>query len=172
MTENQPSVTSPAIKYGFIGGLVSIAYSAVLLVNGVDTNSWMGTLGYIILIVAMVMAMKEFKQSDHGYMSYGQGLGIGTLVSAVFGVLSGLFMFVYATFIDPNFQQNIRDKQILDLESRGYSDEQIEQSMGIAEMFSSPTMLVVLTIVGYIFMGFIIALIVSAIMKNKRPEFE
>lgn len=172
MTEKEPSVGSVALKYGFIGALVSVVFTAVLLVAGVDVNSWIGSLGYLILIGAIVVAIKAYKESNYGYMSYGQGLGIGTIVSLIFGVLSGVFMYVYASFIDTTYQATIQDKQRIELEKQGFSDEQIEQSMSITESFTSPVMMIVWTIVGYLVIGFILSLIISAIMKNKRPEFE
>lgn len=172
MTENQPSVSSVAMKYGFIGALVSVVFTAVLLIAGVNVSGWVGSLGYLILIAAMVIAMKEYKKQNYGYMSYGQGLGLGTLVSLIFGVLGGLFMFVYTSFIDPNYTSSMMDKQRMELEERGMDDEQIDQAIAMGESFSSPAMMIVWSIVGYLIIGFIISLIVAAVMKNNRPEFE
>ncbi|WP_026236346.1 DUF4199 domain-containing protein [Pontibacter roseus] len=172
MTETQPSVSSVALKYGLLGALVSVVFSAILLIAGLDVSGWIGSLGYLILIVAMVLAMKEYKRINYGYMSYGQGLGIGTLVSLAFGVLGGLFMFVYTSFIDPGYRDTMMEKQRVELEGRGMSDEQIEQAIAMGESFSSPAMMIVWSIVGYLIIGFIISLIVAAVMKNARPEFE
>ncbi|WP_461489536.1 DUF4199 domain-containing protein [Pontibacter sp. HJ8] len=172
VAENQPSVTSVALKYGLIGALISVVFTAVLLIAGIDVSGWIGSLGYLILIGAMVMAMKDYKKQNYGYMSYGQGLGLGTLVSLAFGVLGGLFMFVYTSFIDPDFRTNMMDKQRIELEERGMDDEQIEQAISMGESFSSPVMMFVWSIVGYLVIGFIISLVVSAIMKHNRPEFE
>lgn len=172
MTETQPSVSSVAIKYGAIGALASVVFTAVMLISGVNVSGWAGALGYIILIAFMVLAMKDYKNKNNGFMSYGQGLGIGTLVALIFGVLGGLFMFVYTSFIDPDYTSNLMDKQRIELEERGMSDEQIEQAIVMGESFSSPALMIVWSIVGYLLIGFIISLIVSAVMKNKRPEFE
>lgn len=172
MTETQPSISSVALKYGLLGALVSIVYSAVLLISGVNVGGWAGSLGYLILIAFMVIAMKEYKSKNYGYMSYGQGLGIGTLVALAFGVLGGLFMFIYTSFIDPEYASNLMDKQRIELEERGMSDEQIDQAIAMGESFSSPVMMIVWSIVGYLIIGFILSLIVAAVMKNNRPEFE
>ncbi|MFD2246979.1 DUF4199 domain-containing protein [Pontibacter ruber] len=171
MTENQPSVTSVALKYGFVGALVSIVYTAVLMIAGAGTNKWLGGLGYLILIVAIFVAMQQYKKQNAGFMSYGQGLGIGTLVSLIFGLLGGLFMFVYTTFIDPNYMAGIMDQQRMELEERGFSDEQIDQAMAMGESFQGPVMTILSALIGYVIIGFILSLIISAIMKNKRPEF-
>ena len=172
MTENQPSVSSVALKYGLIGALASVVFTAVLLIAGVEVSGWIGSLGYLILIGAMAIAMKEYKKSNYGYMSYGQGLGIGTLVSLFFGILGGVFMYIYTSFIDPNYTSSMMDKQRIELEEKGMSDEQIDHAIAMGESFSSPVMMIVWSIVGYLFIGFILSLIVAAIMKHKRPEFE
>jgi hypothetical protein len=172
MTETQPTVSSVALKYGLFGALASVVFTAILLISGVKVSGWIGSLGYIILIAFMVIAMKEYKSQNNGYMSYGQGLGIGTLVALAFGVLGGVFMFIYTSFIDTNYTSNLMDEQRIELEERGMSDEQIEQAITMGESFSSPAMMVVWSIVGYLIIGFIISLIVSAVMKNNRPEFE
>lgn len=172
MTENQSSVSSVALKYGLIGALISVVFTAVLLIAGVEVSGWIGSLGYLILIGAMVLAMKEYKKSNYGYMSYGQGLGIGTLVSLFFGVLGGVFMYIYTSFIDPNYTSTVMDKQRIELEEKGMSDEQIDQAIAMGESFSSPVMMIVWSIVGYLFIGFILSLIIAAIMKHARPEFE
>ena len=172
MTETQPSVSSVALKYGLMGAVVSVIYTAILLIAGVNVSGWAGALGYIILIAFMVIAMKEYKSQNNGFMSYGQGLGIGTLVALAFGVLGGMFMFVYNSFIDTEYTSKLMDKQSIELEEKGMSDEQIDQAIAMGESFSSPVMMIVWSIVGSVFIGFLLSLIVSAVMKNKRPEFE
>ncbi|SIT86431.1 DUF4199 domain-containing protein [Pontibacter indicus] len=172
MTETQPSLSSVALKYGLMGALASVVFTAILLIAGVNVSGWIGSLGYLILIAFMVIAMKEYKKQNHGYMSYGQGLGIGTLVALAFGVLGGVFMYIYTSFVDPNYTATMMDKQRIELEEKGMSDEQIEQAIAIGESVSSPVMMIVWSIVGYLVIGFLISLIVSAVMKNNRPEFE
>jgi hypothetical protein len=52
------------------------------------------------------------------------------------------------------------------------SDQQIDQAMSYSEMFTSPIGIFLMTIVAYIFYGFIISLIVSAFTKNTDPTVE
>ncbi|MCC9136125.1 DUF4199 domain-containing protein [Pontibacter silvestris] len=172
MIEKEPSVFSVALKYGFVGALIGVVYSLILMVTNLNTNPWLSTLSYVILIGTIVVAMQQYKKSNYGYMSYGQGLGIGTLVSAMFGVFGSVFTYIYTTFVDPNFMDNMMEQQRIELENRGMSDEQIDQAIAMSQQFASPALLVVWGILLYIIVGFILSLIVSAIMKNSRPEFE
>ncbi len=172
VTENQPSVASVALKYGLLGGLIIVIYTAILMTLGMGTNKLLASLGYIIMIAALVLAMQNFKKENHGYMSYGQGLGVGTLASVIMGLLGGIFMYIYTSFIDPNYMESIMDQQIADLEARGMSDEQIDAAIAMTEKFSNPAMTIVSSLIGYLVIGFILSLIISAIIKNRRPEFE
>jgi hypothetical protein len=113
--------------------------------------------------------MKEFRTLNGGFMSYGQGLGIGALLSGIAGFISATYSYIYNEFIDPTLRQQILDKTREDLENRGMDDAQIDAAMEISAKFSSPGMTFVFGIIGSIIIGFILALIISAIMKKDKP---
>ncbi|PRY12634.1 uncharacterized protein DUF4199 [Pontibacter ummariensis] len=172
MTEKEPSVVSVAFKYGFIFALVGVIYSLILMVSDLGDNRWLSSLAYLILIAGIVVAMKSYREDNHGYMSYGQGLGIGTIVAAVFGFLSGLFTWLYTEFVDTEYMARMMEKQRVQMLEQGLSDEQIDAGMAMAENFQGPlTMILGATFVTLI-IGFILSLVISGIMKNSRPEFE
>ncbi|TXK48600.1 DUF4199 domain-containing protein [Pontibacter qinzhouensis] len=172
MIEKQPSVASVALKYGLAGGVIAVLYSAILMIFGQSTNKWLAFLSYFILVGAMVVAMQQFKKENQGFMSYGQGLGLGTLVATIIGVLSGVFTVIYTTFVDPDYMANIMDQQRMELEDRGMSDEQIDAALAIGESMSGPFMTLVMSIFGFALIGLLLSLVISAIMKKNRPQFE
>lgn len=171
-TQPSPSTSAVGIRYGLIVGLVSCIITFALYVTGQEQGPlrWLSTL---VLVGGLVIAMRYFKQANGGYMSYGQGLGIGTLVSAVSGVLTAIFVYIYMSFIDPTAIERMMDKARSDMEARGgMSDEQIDQGMAMAGKFMSAPALTVSVLVGSIIIGFLISLVVSAILKHTKPEFE
>lgn len=170
--QEQSSVARVALKYGLITGVASIVFNTILIIAEQNQNQALTSLGLIILIVGMVYAMREFKSGNDGFMSYGQGLGIGTLLSAISGLLGSAFITFYSQFIDTTYAQKILDKSRGDMESRGMDDAQIDAAMGFTEKMMSPGIMFAVTIFGAILFGFIIALIVSAIMRRNRPVFE
>ncbi|RDV15703.1 DUF4199 domain-containing protein [Pontibacter diazotrophicus] len=170
--EKQPSVASVALKYGLLFGLIGVVFQVIIMVTDLGDNRWLSSLAYIILIAGIVMAMKNYKEQNFGYMSYGQGLGIGTLLGAVFGFMTGLFTWVYTEFIDTEYMARMMEKQRVQMLEQGMTDEQVDAGMAMAENFQGPlTMIIGGTVMTLIF-GFILSLIISAIMKNSRPEFE
>jgi Protein of unknown function (DUF4199) len=170
--EQQPiSTARVAIKWGLITGVASIIFSTILFVSGQAANSALSWLGILISVATMVYAMKEFRTENGGFMSYGQGLGVGTMMSAVGGFISTTYGYIYRTFIDPTLMQQMMDKVRSDLEEKGMSEDQIASTMAITEKFSSPGLGFVSGIIGAIVIGFIIALIVSAILKKDKQIF-
>jgi hypothetical protein len=166
------SVKSVALRYGLLTGLVTVIYSFILYVSGYSENKGLSLLGTVILIGGIVLAHKYFKKENGGFMRYGQGLGIGSLVSVVVGLMSGIFMYIYIKFIDSGYLDKIRETQIAELEKRNMSEEQIEQAMAITKKMMNPEMMVVWAVIGTLFIGFFLSLIISAITKHTRPEYE
>ncbi len=130
-------------------------------------------LSLVILVIGIFLAHKNYKESNGGFMSYGQGLGIGTIVSILAGLLGGIFRYVYMEFIDPAAAQRVLDQARAKLEEAGnMSDAQIDQAVQMSQRFSSGPMGLVFAIVGSAIMGFLITLVIAAITKRNRPEFE
>lgn len=173
-TTAQPQLTTSAvaIRYGLLTGVVSIIISFALYTTGLEQSplKWLST---AVLIGGLVLAMRQYKQSHDGYMSFGQGLGIGTLLSAVTGVMSAIFVYLYMGFLDPTAIQRMTDKARIDMEARGnMSDEQIDQGMAIASKFMTVPALTITVLLASILVGFLLSLVISAIMKTSKPEFE
>ncbi|MCB0496731.1 MAG: DUF4199 domain-containing protein [Cyclobacteriaceae bacterium] len=166
------SVKQVAIKWGLISGILSIVVFLVVYFAGMMGNSWIGLVSAVITVVLMVLAHKEFKESGNGYMSYGQGLGLGTLMVTIGSVISALFSYIYIKFINTGYIQEVLDMSRAKMEDQGQSDAQIDAAMGYVEKFTTPEMTLIMGLVFGILFGFIIALIVSAITKKNDPALE
>jgi hypothetical protein len=163
------TVKSVSIKWGLILGVVSIALFIVYVLIDVIGESWVSWIGLIPLILVVWLAHKEFKDDGNGFMSYGQGLGIGTLVSLYSAIISSVFNFIYVKFIDTEFTANLMEKIEMQWEEAGMTDQQMDTARGITETMMSPVVGFFIGIVFAVFFGFIISLILSAITKNPDP---
>ena len=173
LSQEQPSVARVALKYGVITAVAVIVYSTILNISDlVIDNQGLAYVSYLILAGGMVYAMRDFKAQNAGFMSYGQGLGIGSLLSAVVGLLSSIFSMLYTQFIDPTLMERAMDKAREDMEGRGMSDAQIDAGMEMASKFQTPGMMFLMGIFAFLLLGFIIALIVAAIMRKNKPVSE
>ncbi len=124
------------------------------------------------MIVGIILAHKHFKHQNQGFMSYGQGLAIGAITSAVSGVIGGVFTFIYFTFIDPGYMARVMELTRSRMEEKGMPDAQIDQAMALTEKFATGPISMVFAILGGLLMGFLVSLVISAFTKNSRPEFE
>jgi len=167
----QVSSKSLGIKYGIILGLFSIGYNLILQFTGLITESWLGWLSFVFMIVILVFAYKEFKEGNNGYMRLGQGIGLGMLVIFVSTVLSSVFNYVYLKFIDDSMIGMIMDKAKEEMaKNPDLSDAQIEQALSFTKMIYTPEGLLIMGLIGAIIGGFLISLIVSLIMKKEDPD--
>ncbi|MBC7448376.1 MAG: DUF4199 domain-containing protein [Hymenobacteraceae bacterium] len=167
-----PTTTAIGMRYGLLTGLVGIVFSLALnLTNMQDSDvRW---LGMAITITGLWLAHAEYKKQNGGFMEYGQGLSIGMVLSAVSGLLNGVFMYVYTAFVDPKLMAGALEKSRAQMEAKGnMSEEQIEQGLAMAAKFMTPGALFIITIIFSLIMGLVLSLIMSAITKNSRPEFE
>ncbi len=164
--------TSVGLRFGLLTGLVSIIIS--FGINAVHLES--SPIRYLttaVLVGGIILAQRDFKRQNAGFMSYGQGLGIGTVLSAVVGLLSAAFTYVYTNFVDPEIMTRAMEKVRADMEAKGtMSDAQIDQAMALSAKFTSGPILLVFVLVGSLFIGFLISLLTAAILKNAKPEFE
>ncbi|MGI4885451.1 MAG: DUF4199 domain-containing protein [Janthinobacterium lividum] len=168
-------VTTAAVglRYGLLTGLVSILFSFALFATDQQGNSAIGLLGFVILIAGIVLAHRAFKQANAGYLAYGQGVGIGTMLAAVSGVLSTAFSYVYREFIDPDMSARVLDQARAKLEAAGtMSEAQINQALSMSTKFTTGPIGLVFGVVGSILFGVIFSLVIAAITKNPEPEFE
>ncbi|RAK62973.1 DUF4199 domain-containing protein [Hymenobacter edaphi] len=173
-TTSAVTTTAAGLRYGVITGIVTIIYSFILMMTGMEQNSAMGVITFIILIGGIVLAHRYYKEHNAGFMSYGQGLGIATVAGAVIGLLSGIFRYIYITFIDPQYVENTMNALRAKFEADGkMSDEQIDQAIQMTQKFSGTGPVgILLAVLGTAFFAFLLSLIISAITKRNRPEFE
>jgi hypothetical protein len=169
--KTEVTTRSVGIRYGLIMAIISIAYFMILNVAGIDMSQGIGRWGGLIFNVAVIfLAHKHFKDNGDGFMSYGQGLGIGVWIALISSVISSIFTYIYVKFIDAGFITTMLEKQEEQFQERGMSQEQITQAMDMTKKFMTPEMMFVFGIV----FGFIILVIVFALVtiftQKKNPE--
>lgn len=168
----KPSTARIALKWGLIIAITNIVYSTIINMTGLWKNSMLSILGFLILIAGIVLALREFKTNNNGFMDFGEGFGLGTLMSTIVGMLGSAFSLIYTKFIDPTMMQQIQDFQIEKMEAQGLTDEQIEQAIEMGAKFSSPGMVFIIGVIMYLVLGAIFSLVISAIMRKSKPVFD
>lgn len=168
---NFPTTRSVGVRYGLFLGVFSIAYFLVLSVLNVNMSSGLGKWASTpVSALIIFLAHKYFKDNRDGFMSYGQGVGIGFWAGLVSTILSTVFMYIYIKFIDATFIEGILRQAEEDMLAKGQSQAQIEQAMPYVEMFTTPEMIAGFGLIFGIIGAVIIALIVSIFTQKQPPR--
>ena len=168
----KPSTARIALKWGLVTAILIIIYTVIFYMAALFKTPALSWIGFLLLLVGIFMALREFKSLNGGYMSFSEGLGLGTLMCAVTGFIASIFSYVYTNFIDTTILQQMNDLQRNEMEARGLSSEQIDQAMEMIAKFATPSISFLIGILLYVIFGFIFSLIASAIVKNSKPEVE
>ncbi|GAB3737057.1 DUF4199 domain-containing protein [Spirosoma lituiforme] len=171
---DQPSTARTALKWGAILGLVLMAITLIMYLTDQSTNPLFSGLTLGAVVALLVLAMRDYRTLNGGYMTYSEGLGIGALLSAVAGLLSSAFSTFYNVVIDPTVQQRAMEQAREKMEAQGnMSDESIDQAMEWSQKLQSPGFTFIAGVFGTVIVGFLLSLIVAAfIRRNKANPFE
>jgi hypothetical protein len=165
-----PSVRSVGVKYGLISAGIGIAFFLGMQLTGNSPlgGGWgIGLARFAIAIVILVMAHKAFKDEGDGFMTYGQGFGIGVWITIFSLLIGGLFAYVYANFIDLTTMETFYEEQAEQMRDRGQSDDQI----AIAQEWTKKLFWVFFFVFGFIF-SLIVPLVVTIFTQKKNQQAE
>jgi hypothetical protein len=161
---------SAGTRFGLIAAVVGILYFVILSMLDVDMQGPAGWLGWLFTAVLIFLAHKYFKENGDGYMNYSQGIGIAFWLGLVSGAISSVFTYIYVKFIDSGFMDAIKEKQYEQMQGQGMTDDQIDQAMKIAGMFSTPLAMLIMGFIMSVIGAVIIALLVTLITQKKNPD--
>ena len=176
--ENQTTTTRTALKWGIIGGIISIVFTVI---SKFFQNTIQPSIGLSISIftgmailasMILIYAMKDYKKQNSGFMSFGEGLGIGTLSGAIYGLLTGAFQLFYTKFIDDSELKTQINKMREQMENQNATESQIQTSESIISFMKNPNVLFILSVLISILIGFLFSLIIAAIIKKDKSVFE
>jgi len=174
METQEVSVKKIALNFGLILALLSIAVNVIAYVtnNHIDRPWWVSVLGAATLIGVIVYGLKAFKSENSGFLSIGEAIKVGLAISLVAGIIGALYNFIFITYIEPGFVNQMLDvarEQMVE-QNPEMTQEQMDMAIGISEKMMQPSIMFAIGIIGSLFFGFLVSLISGLIMKQNRPE--
>lgn len=160
-----------ALRFGLIGGLISIALGLGAYLAGMQGTipTILNVVSTIATIAVIVYAIRSHRDNDlGGYISYGRCIGLGVLTSIVMGIIGAIWTMILFNVIDPGITDMMMQPQIEAMEERGMSDDEIETAMEMVGMFMNPGAMAGMALVGSAVIGLIVSLIAGAFMKRER----
>ncbi|WP_299455895.1 DUF4199 domain-containing protein [uncultured Microscilla sp.] len=100
------STARVALRFGVITGLLLNLYNTLLLFLWFNAPWDVKMMGYVILAGGIVYAMREFRAYNKKGMNLIQGLGLGTMLSAVASLVYGLVNMVIIALFAPASAQS------------------------------------------------------------------
>jgi len=170
--ENQVSSKSTMLNYGLLLGVATIFINLVAYALGIhlDQDWRIGTLGFLAMIVIIVLGIRNFKSVNNNLITWGQSVKIGVGIAIVSALLGIIYNLIFMNFIEPEFMNQMMEKQVVAWEELNMTEEQIEASKSMMETFSSPGITSAIGIIAAAFFGFVISAIAGAIMKRTEED--
>jgi len=168
----------PSVKYGVLGGFVSIILTLVLwFINPDYLLNYVGSFaGFFITIYFMYLAGKEARELSGGYINFGEIFKYLFITFVIMSLISVIFTYILYNFIDTGMIERQKEMAIKAAEKMSslITDENVLDEINdkLEEQDFSYTIGTALQgwVFGIIF-GAIIAAIQGAIMKKKDPGF-
>ncbi|HEY4302671.1 MAG TPA: DUF4199 family protein [Candidatus Didemnitutus sp.] len=166
---------STTLLYALIMTAAQIVFNLVLYFLGFEgekiaslqTMTWIGILIPIICLTLGLRATRD--SSPDRSLSFGRGVGVGTLMSLYSGIMVGIYRIIHLKYVNPSlidYQMDlIKQKWV----AAHMSDAQMESAEKITRMFMGPAVQCILTIVFSVIFGVILSLIIAAIVKRDPP---
>lgn len=163
------------VKYGLLAGLGVVVYTLILyLVDDVLMFGWASMFGIFIYIACMYKAGVDERNQNGGFLTFKETLKPTFLTYVIGSLIATIFTYLLFTVIDPGLielQNEIAAERIQSM-SGMLGEEGVEEALKRLE--EQESMKISDTALGYAMMliiGFVIAAIISAIVKKNRPEF-
>ncbi len=176
-TEATPKVS--IIALGLIAGLIGIIVTVIMYSGGISL--WMNSfINYVptvaTLSIAVFGAVKQ-KKFQGGYLEFGDALKITFGILTISTLLYFIGQYILLNLIDPEFaavvMHEVGEKTAATLRARGLPEGEIEKVLESIDSYNNYTLDKMLIGFGLFCIGnFIIALIISAIVKRKQPIFD
>jgi len=165
------------VTYGFLIALGSAILTMALFALDFHTFENMAAgqkwnwLGVLISIAGISLGMREWRNDvGQGVMSYGRGVGTGTLISVWAALFNAVFTLIYFMVINPGFTDAIVQFQMAEMERKGMPAATIEQSEGVLRFMSSAPMLTIMATIMSVIFGVLLSLIIAAVIKSKPGQ--
>ncbi|MBP6516733.1 MAG: DUF4199 domain-containing protein [Chitinophagales bacterium] len=171
---------NPAIKWGIIGGLVSIILT--MLIYFVSPSSLASfSLIFVFLLVSLFFLIWggiDFRKANNDEISFVDALMATLIIAMISSLIGTLFSYILMNFIDPQLPEIIKQKVIENtvemMEKFNTPDDKIEEAIdGIrSQNFSGGIKDYALKFANSMLMNAVFCLIVSAFIKRNTNKIK
>jgi len=166
--EEKVSVWKANLTNGLILGLVGVVYSLVMYFLDLTFNQAQGYVFMVVQIALLYFLLKSYRDNYlHGQITYGQSVGAGVVIMLYSAILGAIFIYILYTVID----SGLTEKQLAFIEEKmlekGAPQEAVDAGMSIQRKIMKPEIMAPFSILGNMFFGTILSLIISIFIKKE-----
>ncbi len=173
-TLQKSSNVNVALINGLYIGAVLIVFSLILYLLGTPRDNWLQYISYIIMLVGVVMAIKQWRDKyNNGFITYGQAFSNGFLTLLFAGILTSIYIFIFFQVIAPDEvtkMAQLAEEQMYE-RNPNISEADAEMGMKFAKMFMKPWLMAVMGLFFTALAGLVMSAIVAAFMKKENNQF-
>ena len=170
--ENKSSTKSIILNNGLYLGIIGAVTGLGVWASGKYFElQWVANLvGFAATLGFIIIGLKKFKETNGGFMTWGEGVKVGMGIVMVSAVISVIYSLLLTNVIDPTLQEQGMMIQEQAWADQGLTSDQIEGAREMTEKFQTPLVLSAIILIAGAFIGFVISAITSAVMKKSEEE--
>lgn len=184
--EKDQSIITNSMFYGLIFGVVLVLYQIILTATGLNKAMLSGGLSMTMLSMVLSLILyfggvfisqQQYRNKKlDGYISYGQALSFGVLVTVFASLLVAVYNFIYAQWVNPAYGQEVyelsKEVTMNMLERFNAPSEAIDEAMAKLEEggITSPSEFAFGAVTNGLIIGVIISLLTSIFVKKKNND--
>lgn len=178
---SEVSMRPTAQRYGLLGALILIVIGLAFNLSGMisytDQSDPVNIANQIIqlavIIGVIVTTIKTHKNEElGGYITLGRAFKIGALAGIIIAIITGVWSYVFMTFIDPDIIEIIRENAYEQALAQGTSESDLEAGKAFFDFFTGPGFISSMAAIVLVFISVIVSLVVGAVMKDEAPMFQ
>lgn len=171
------TANSPILVYGLLTGLLICVFSVVLYIAGAEAFFDYGWVNYLILIIVPTVGAILTRKANDGYLPFSKALKTVFGIMVVALLMQVIFNYVLLNFVDESFSQAVSqlalDKSEAMMKRFNMPQDDIDKAMDEAMKNNTNSLKnLLLGFAIWCIPSFLISMIIAAIVKRNKPEFE
>lgn len=166
--EEKVNVWKANLTNGLILALESIAFSLMLYFFDMTFNKTVGYLNLPVQLVLLYFLLKSYRDNFlHGQITYGQSVGAGVVMFVYVVIIMAVYTYILMAVIDPGLVKKSLAMAEEAMVKKGAPQAAIDAGMAFTAKIMKPGIMAVFTIIGGMFGGVIMTLLVSIFVKKE-----
>ncbi|MBS1904957.1 MAG: DUF4199 domain-containing protein [Bacteroidetes bacterium] len=156
------------LKWAVFVAAAGILIRLIMFFAGISIDpsmQWVQWIGTVIGLALVFLGVRERKMQDPSAFTFGTGWVTAFMICLLAGVISALWVFVDASFIETDMIDNARKMQEAAMIAQKMPADQMKQAKPMMDFFISPSGFAISTVFMYLIGGALVGLLIAPIVK-------